>query len=647
MRALLALGLVGCVAAPADDPEGPTLDDNLGVVEDEGDDVCDNLDGDGHCLLAFPSDHWRADGRLAIPSEATPDNAAGVRLATEGFDADGFGVASPVMFQLAGATLAGLPPVFDAAASLDPGARTVLVDAATGARIPHWVEHDWMDAGPERIFVIRPAVPLPDGARLVVGVRGLVDAAGAVVDAPAGFAALRDRTASTRLGVHARRARYEAEVFPVLEAAGFARDELQLAWDFTTRTDAAAERDLTEVVTAVTAALGDDPPAVTSVTEVASDHPDIAVILDVVIEVPSVLGAPDELGVRRLRRGSDGRVVVEGVESVELRVQVPNAALEGDDPAPVLQYGHGFLGGRGEANNGWLREMAERHRFLIAAIDMQGMSGRNTEVWASVLLGSAGRMGELSEEPMQGLANHLAVQHLFAAGWGDTIPAQLLRDDDTPVWDPEALWYHGNSQGGTMGTLVVATSPYLRRGVLGVPGCAFPLLLQRSSVFVAWQGLLSVAYADPGELTLILGLLGTGWDRVEGLTWADRLADPLPGHPAHEVLLHVALEDSQVQNDVSWLLARAVGAVQPEVHARPVWGVPTAALPAAGVGAAVVNWDFGVAPDATPEDPPVGATDTHGWSRRTPAAQEQAVRFLATGELVDTCAGEPCLVPPF
>lgn len=645
MRALLLVGLVGCAGAPSDEDADPSIDDNLGVVEDDGSDVCDNLDGEGHCLLPFPSDHWRVDGRLALPSAALPDDATGTPMSSDGFDADGFGVASPVMFQLAGATLQGLPPVFDVAPSLAPEARTVLVDAATGARIPHWVEHDWMDEGADRILVIRPAVALPDGARIVVGVRGLVDSAGSEVDAPVGFAALRDGTASTRKGVHARRARYEAEVFPVLEAAGFPRDELQLAWDFTTRTDASAERDLSEVLAAVDAALGDGPPNVArvDVQEVVGD-PNLAWILDVVLEVPSVLGPPDDVGVRRLRRDADGRVVAEGVESVELRVQVPPSVVSGDGPAAVLQYGHGFLGGRGEADNGWLREMAQRYRFVIAAIDMQGMSSRNTQIWASVLVTDAGRMGELADEPLQGIANHVAVQALFARGWGDEVPAPLLRGD-VPAWSPEDLWYHGNSQGGTMGTVVLASSRYVTRGVLGVPGCSFPLLLQRSSVFVAWKSVLGVAFADPGELTLLLGLLGTGWDRVEGLTWADRLADPLPGLPAHQALLHVALEDAQVQNDVSWILARAVGAVQPEAQARSVWGVPTVALPATDVAAAVVNWDFGIAPDATPEDPPVDATDTHGWSRRAPAAQEQSLQFLANGRLVDTCGG-PCTVPP-
>ncbi len=648
MRASLlsVLWIAACVQDPG--PPADDLSNNFGVTESQGSPACDNLDGDGHCLLPFPSDHWRdADsGKLALVEDAMPMTTAGVHVSVEAFDEDGFGVGTPILFQLQGATLDGLSDTFDAATSLPDGARTVLLNATTGERIPHWVENDWLDNSPgDKILVIRAAVPLPAATRIIVGVRGLVDATGVAVDAPVGFSALRDEEASHRLGVHARRQHYEDDVFPALETAGFARADLQLAWDFTTRGDAGAIKDLGDLSAAMYDALGTGAPDfVVDHVEVVSGDPNLAVIVDATAQIPSFLGAPDADGVRRLRRDASGALVAEGFESIPFRVQVPPSALDGGAPAPVMQYGHGFLGSRAEADNGWLREMAQRHRFLILACDMQGMSDASTLIWSRVLLNDAGHMGWLTDEAMQGVVNHLALQRLMKLGMNGQAPTELVTEGGDPVWDPNQLWYHGNSQGGTMGTLVLATSRDVTRGVLGVPGAAFPFLLDRSSDFVDWAGLLQVAYPDPGDLTIVLGLLGTAWDRMDGLTWAPKVgADPLPDTPAHQALLHAGLEDAQVMNQISWELARAVGAVQPEGNARPIWGIPSVSLPTTAAPAVIVNWDFGVAPDATPMDPPASETDTHGDPRKLHEAQDQSVHFLSTGEVIDTCAGGPCL----
>jgi hypothetical protein len=44
-----------------------------------------------------------------------------------------------------------------------------------------------------------------------------------------------------------------------------------------------------------------------------------------------------------------------------------------------------------------------------------------------------------------------------------------VRTDGGPLIDPAQIWYHGNSQGGTMGNLVVTLSRDVTRGGLGVP----------------------------------------------------------------------------------------------------------------------------------------------------------------------------------
>jgi hypothetical protein len=633
-------------------PTEPGLDDNFGVEEDQGEDGCDNLLPE--CLYPYPSDAYVADdGTLAVPPlfANLVDPTAVNRNR-------GFGAATPILFQLPGAVLPD-GEVFDPAPSLGPDARVVLVDATTGERIPHWVETDWLspDLDPA-LFVIRPSIPLPRGHEVVVGVRGLTDATGSAAPTPEAFAALRDRGASTWKGVHARRGHFEDVVFPTLEASGVPRDELQLAWSFPVQSDADATRPLLAVRDAVFAALppegpdytidrvfecdggGDDDPAC---------HPSIRLIVDGTVDVPSAMLPPDALNIRLARFDAAGAAVVDGVERWPFRLQLPHAAFDGPAPVPVLQYGHGFLGGAEEADNDWLRTMADRLGFAILACDMQGMSTVDGTTWVGTLVTEGGRFPELQELAWQGVVNQLVEQRLVKTSLADDPDPRLRRGDGALAWDPDTVWYYGNSQGGSVGTLVTALSLDVERAGLGVPGSGYPILLHRSIDFYPFEQVLRVAYPFPDSIAVFLAVLGTGWDQSDPLTFAPHLhGAPLAGTPAKEVLYHVAKEDRQVVNEASFISARAAGGTLLTPAVRPVPLLPEAPYPARpGVG--VVEVDFGIPDDPTPLDPPDGdpaqpdGGDTHGWLRKWPPAQDQLVHFLGTGEVVDVCGGVPCL----
>jgi len=652
---------------PSDDPSGdtdraPGLADNFGVEPDQGEPGCDHLLPD-HCFYPFPSGAYVDTSgdrpRVVLPEAGMPRDAFDSPFSTTPFEQEtGFGTASPVVFRWPGAADPGLP-VFDPTPSLGDDAISLLIDATTGERIPHWVETDYLaDEADPPVFVLRPSVPLPRGTTVVVGLRGWTDAGGQPLDAPEPFAHLRDGEATPWRGVHERRAHFEDVVFPTLQAAGFEREALQLAWSFPTQSAEEATSTLLAVRDAVFDALPAAGPDYTIDTLLVCDGPGqpagcpsgIRVILDGTIHVPSAVLPADELGVRRLRRDAEGDIVVEGVEDWPFRLQLPHAAFTGDDPVPVLQYGHGFLGSSAEANNGWLRDMADRTGFAILATSMQGMNGDDASTWLRVLLADGGRFPHLQELAMQGVVNQLVLQRLVATTLAQDDRVALYRDDEQLAWDPEEVWYYGNSQGGSVGTVVMGTSLDVERGVLGVPGSGYPLLLHRSVVFTGgFSAALSGAYPAPDAVSRFLALLGTGWDRFDPLTFAPHIhGDPLPGTPDHEALLHVAKEDAQVQNEPSFILGRAASAVLMTPAVRPVWGLPEQPYPASP-GTAVVEVDFGIPDDPTPRDPPPARPDlpddgdTHGWLRRFVPAQDQMVHFLATGELIDVCDGAPCV----
>src|SRR5215510_15419403 len=160
----------------------------------------------------------------------------------------------------------------------------------------------------------------------------------------------------------------------------------------------------------------------------------------------------------------------------------------------------------------------------------------------------------------------------------------------------------------------MAIAQDITRGVLGVPGMNYSLLLTRSVDFNTYSLILYPAY--PNELTRPLLLALMLWDRSDPNGYARHITnDPLPNTPSHQVLLHEAFGDHQVANVATEITARSIGASihQPAIAAgrsyevTPYFGIP--AIPSYPFdGSALVVWDSGAATPPTGNVPPdVGA----------------------------------------
>lgn len=610
----------------------------------EGTAHCDNLDMHA-CLLPFPSDFFRKPGgphgqafHLDFGPSMPVSTRTEVRMSPDPFKHnDGYPVVPAITFVLEGASVIGAPALDDIGASQRPESKTLLIDAETLELMPHWTELDYMaEDGGVRIVQIRVADALRHDRRYIVAVRGMVDDLGEVIAASAGFAALRDGKPTSLAGLDERRARFDTEVFPIVEQLGVARSDLQLAWDFTTTTEQGSMSRLLGMRDRLYAAIGEEGPEY-EVTNVEEDpegaEGSIAAIISGVAKVPSFLLSPYELP-RRLRLDEGGIPAIEGFEEVPFRVQVPRIALAQPGKAAVMQYGHGFLGSDREADNGWLRDWANRHGFLILSCDMQGMNTEAGLLWVLRIPEDATNLTLIAEEPLQGVINHLALQRLMK---GRFLKESAILRDGEPVYDPARLYYHGNSQGGTMGNLVFLPSLDVTRAVLGVPGVSMGFILARAS---QWQDMSLTpryAYPDPFEFTSITSLTQVGWDKTDGINFAPRWND-LPGTSPKRVLLQAALEDSQVNNDVTHLLARLYEAQIVEPATRQVWGLEIAPSPIVS-GNAYQEVDYGVAPRTETHRPAAKETDTHGKPRRMPEMQDQSWHFFETGEVIATCEG--------
>jgi len=80
---------------------------------------------------------------------------------------------------------------------------------------------------------------------------------------------------------------------------------------------------------------------------------------------------------------------------------------------------------------------------------------------------------------------------------------------------PSDRFYNGNSQGGIMGGVYMAVSPDVTRGVLGVGGGPYALLLPRSSDFSDLFTILKIRYPRSIDRMIILTLMQMLWDKMD------------------------------------------------------------------------------------------------------------------------------------
>jgi len=612
-----------------------------------GSDACDNLD-ETNCLFPFPSDRFRtvtgATAMLDFPVAAMPVTMAGKPIDPAPYrDHDGFSTVTPIIFYLPGAKLDGAPTKHDIDTSLSASSKTILLDATTGERWPHFVELDYLaDLQGTPTMMIRIAKPMIFSHRYIVAVRGLVDDKGATLAPTRGFAALRDGSHAPVVGIEERRTHFDNDIFPALATAGIDKKDLQLAWDFTTTSEPSVTRVLLSMRAQLFATMGADGPeyTITKVDDLA-DGP-IAKIITGVLHVPSFLFPKSADGIKRVSYDASGTPQLTGTIDSEFTLQIPRSIWEATDgrKAAVVQYGHGFLGGKNEANNDWLRQFANTDGFLILACDMEGMNEEAGGTWFSQLPADLSTAPLLSEWPHQGIMNHLAMQRMMKGRFFKDTDPRYTRAG-VPLYDPTRLYYHGNSQGGTIGNIVIANSIDVTRAGLGVPGTAFSYLVHRATEWEVLATAISSQYSGSRDMSAIMGLVQLAFDRFEPTYYINHVTkDPFPGAPAHQVLLHAALGDAQVNNDVSQLLARIVDAKLVQPALRPVWGLDSATAPFSGQNA-YVEFDFGVPIDMTGNHPESSDTDTHELPRRNPKAQAQLWHFLETGEVIQTCDG-PC-----
>lgn len=607
---------------------------------------CNPLASEHDCLLPYPSDYFLEED-AALPSghrvrlsEAAklkaPDGAA--FDFTDLHPADGYSHGTQVLALFPdGVDDARLPSVTSPTAATN--GNTVFLDAERGEGVLHFAELD--PRAPDdarRALLLRPVVRLRNTARYIIALRGLTAKDGTPVPVPEGFRRIRDgQTAGDPL-LAPLAARYEADIFPALEAAGVPRAELQLAWDFTTESQEGVTQDMLQVRRLAMEALEATPPAVT-VADVRDDvDANVARRITGTLRVPLFLES-DQPGAL-LARDEEGRVRRNGDAEVPFTLQIPRSVW-GQSVAPVrlLQYGHGFFGRQAEADGSFVRPFIQATRMVVLTVDWWGMSQTDAPGVLQAMAGNPGQTMRFTDRVHQDMVNQLAVTYAARTTLGALTE---LQDDGVRVFDPEQTYFYGISQGHILGGTYVALSPHVSRAVFSVGGADFSLMMFRARPFGMFLDAIAQTVPDALDQQKFAALTQTSFDRIDPLTYAPHvLGDLYPGAPAsRRVLVQYGLGDAQVPNVATELHARAMGLTQ---QLPATWRVPMLPAEEGTVeGSALVQFDFGL-PSPLPgtvADLPAADNAVHEGVRRDDDGREQVDRFLRpNGQVEVTCDG--------
>ena len=566
-----------------------------------------------------------------------------------------------------------LPRLWNVANSLDPACPTVLLDTVTGRRVPHWVELDHrsdqeLPGGYNRTLMLWPAQSLEFGRRYVWAYSGLVDSGGAALPASPAFAALRDGTPSPEPSVNARRQHYRDEVFAPLARAGVPVPGLQLAWDFTVATQEGTQERL---LSARDDALGRVPPDKGyfgfNVTKVQDNYSaDTLRRVEGTFEVPLYLETAEPGQRARLVLGAGGEPAYQGMASARFIVMIPRSAAGADGrglgASTLAQYGHGLFGSAEEVDEAYLQAEANRRSRVMVGVDWWGLSKYDVVPVVQMLLTNATNFGIVPDRLLQGVVNHHVVMPTVLFGLARDASMLVGGAPVLPPPDRARSHYFGNSLGGIMGTVYVATSGSraapmpgnVTRGCLGVNGGPFSLLLPRSVDFSAlWSLISALVYPDPQDKIALLNLFQELWSRAGPGGWMSSAgATPPRGTQPHTVMQHYGVGDAQVTYLGAYSIGRSVPGLMFASNVREAnqttFGFDTVPDDANVTGSSVIQgYSFaGVPPVPQRNVPPNKTEDTHECVRRAPQAQDQMALFFETGVIHNfcggACAGLPC-----
>jgi hypothetical protein len=677
---------------------------------------CETIASPGtNCLFPFPSDHYTVPDsstptglRVNLSDASTPANKNGVQINPADINrSDGFspgesivtrvpGLDNPTAFQKTGAV-----PLTDMDRAFDANQPIVLIDASTGQRQLIWSELDSTATSPGNTdLIIRPGRNLLEGHRYIVAMRNLKDAAGNTIPAPPGFALYRDGVKTDVPAIEDRRAHFD-EILSKLQQSGIPRGDLYDAWDFTVASTTNITQRMLSIRDRGLADLGDTTPGdgvmqgsapaftVTSVltkddgTSPLNNGHEAQNVREVTgtYQVPCFLNNPGCAPGGQFNLGADGLPVRTpgNFQTARFTCNIPLSAVTETSPGSGVwnldhtvrpsMYGHGLFGDYTEVHTTNVRQLGDDEGVLTCATDFTGMMEDDVPT-AITALQDLSKFQPIPDGLQQGFLNFIYLDRLLMLSDGFSSDPAFQFGGQSVIDHGDGVYYYGNSQGGIAGGALTAIEPDITRTVLYVPGMNYSTLLTRSVDFSDYSAILYPSYPNQSDRPLLLAMIQLMWDRGEPDGYANHMTgNPLPGTPAHHVLIDMAYGDHQVSNVTTEVEARTIGAPlrHPTLDPGRTPGfvnffpdIPTlGSLPGpAADGNGSFIWDIGPKRDDgsggflgtnpapitnTAPDDSFGV-DPHDTVINTSAdLRHQIAEFLLpNGQITDPCGPDPC-----
>ena len=687
---------------------------------------CETIAAPGtNCLFPWPSNHFTVTdpstgtGRqVNLKRVSMPENKNGVPVdPTELNRSDGFSPGVSIVTHVPGLTSrkalnrTQAVRVTDMNKAFKPDQPIVLIDATTGQRQLIWAEVDSNATSPQGTdLIIRVGKNLKEGHRYIVGMRDLRTAGGQKIPAPPGFALYRDDLKTNIPAIEQRRQHFDS-IFKTLKDAGIQRGNLYDAWDFTVASTQNITGRMLHIRDNGLAQLGDNTPGdgieqghapdftITDVKTVdepspGPGHEDLAVTdpshaVQNVREVTGTFQVPCYLNQVGCPSGSRFNLGADGLPhqtpgnfyTANFTCNIPQSAVHEQTPGAgdwqvvhpdrTSMYGHGLFGDAGEVHTTNVRQLGDDHNVITCATDFIGMAEEDVIPEAVPALRDLSNFPPLPDRLQQGLLDFIYLGRLMSLPDGFAGDPAFKFGGQSAIDTSKGVFYYGNSQGGIAGGALTAVEPDVTRSVLYVPGMNYSTLLTRSVDFSDYALILYPSYPNESVRPLLLSQIQMEWDRGEPDGYANHMtSNPLPGTPAHHVLIDMSYGDHQVTNVATEVEARTIGAPLRRPALDP--GRPPSAytnffpqLPTLGPlsgpaahGNGFFVWDIGPKrPDGAggylgTASAPITNTapnDSYGVDphdtviNTSPEVRHQIAAFISPqGKIIDPCGSAPC-----
>lgn len=572
-------------------------------------------------MLPFPNNFY------TYPANSTKTGLL-LRLSTEGLPVandgatidpadwllrDGFARVLPAATYVPGVSLdkSNLPRQWDIAQSLVSGGPSILLDSVTMEPLAHWTEIDYSSPEApieEHVLTLWPIEPLVFGRRYIVAYRQLKTEEGEVIKSSVAFSQLRDHVASDDYDVEGRRDHFEDAIFPLLRRAGFVREELYLAWDFTVASEENTRSSLGHMVKDGLGRLPEDGPEY----QIFFARDDFSDVTGRVIygrfKTPSYRQR-DRPG-SKLVLDEAGLPVFQRFVWAPFSLTIPATLTSGAaEPRGTIQYGHGLFQNHLVVLSPYLQNASSAGDAVLYATNMIGMSAEDVPAVLEMLNTDLSDASIIPHGVHQGILNFLVLQKLMK---GSLLQDERVMRDNVTLINTKNHGYIGYSQGGIYGSPIVALSDEIHEGVFGVPGGPFVQLLPRADPFKTYWQVICNRYKNAIDRFAMLSYIQLLWDLVDPVSYVDLLA----ANPAKRAQFIWAKGDAQVTYLGNNILARGAKArsFSNFITSRAnetQYGFEVVEETVLDDGIITMGYDFGVPETPIWNIPPNKTTDTH------------------------------------